>query len=55
MLNIVSFEQIGSKASIAPVFAAEAAPDKQRGRVLMTWQLFDALYVHSTKLPGLLS
>ncbi|KAJ5886290.1 Major facilitator superfamily domain general substrate transporter [Penicillium subrubescens] len=33
---------IGSKASIAPVFAAEAAPDKQRGRVLMMWQLFDA-------------
>ncbi|KAJ5689546.1 Major facilitator superfamily domain general substrate transporter [Penicillium macrosclerotiorum] len=33
---------IGSKASIAPVFAAEAAPDKHRGRVLMMWQLFDA-------------
>ncbi|KAJ5794877.1 hypothetical protein N7457_001476 [Penicillium paradoxum] len=33
---------IGSKASIAPVFAAEAAPDRYRGRVLMIWQLFDA-------------
>ncbi|KAJ5397631.1 Major facilitator superfamily domain general substrate transporter [Penicillium cosmopolitanum] len=32
---------IGSKASIAPVFAAEAAPDEHRGRVLMMWQLFD--------------
>ncbi|CAG8403764.1 unnamed protein product [Penicillium salamii] len=34
---------IGSKASIAPIFAAEAAPDQHRGQVLMLWQLFDAL------------
>ncbi|KAJ5395329.1 uncharacterized protein N7487_009632 [Penicillium crustosum] len=34
---------IGSKASIAPIFAAEAAPDKHRGKILMLWQLFDAL------------
>ncbi|CAG8908812.1 unnamed protein product [Penicillium egyptiacum] len=34
---------IGSKASIAPIFAAEAAPDRHRGKVLMMWQLFDAL------------
>ncbi|KAJ5154023.1 Major facilitator superfamily domain general substrate transporter, partial [Penicillium coprophilum] len=33
---------IGSKASIAPIFAAEAAPDRHRGQVLMLWQLFDA-------------
>ncbi|KAJ5380381.1 Major facilitator superfamily domain general substrate transporter [Penicillium cataractarum] len=33
---------IGAKASIAPVFAAEAAPDQHRGQVLMMWQLFDA-------------
>ncbi|KAJ5568307.1 Major facilitator superfamily domain general substrate transporter, partial [Penicillium hetheringtonii] len=32
---------IGSKASIAPVFAAEAAPNQHRGQVLMMWQLFD--------------
>ncbi|CAG7932711.1 unnamed protein product [Penicillium olsonii] len=30
-------------ASIAPIFAAEAAPDKHRGQVLMLWQLFDTL------------
>lgn len=35
--------QIGSKASIAPVFAAEAAVDRLRGRVLMMWQVFDTL------------
>ncbi|KAJ6064040.1 Major facilitator superfamily domain general substrate transporter [Penicillium canescens] len=35
---------IGSKASIAPIFAAEAAPDKHRGQVLMLWQLFDACW-----------
>ncbi|KAJ5531254.1 hypothetical protein N7527_004647 [Penicillium freii] len=34
---------IGSKASIAPIFAAEAAPDRHRGKILMLWQLFDAL------------
>ncbi|KAJ6178291.1 hypothetical protein N7519_008752 [Penicillium mononematosum] len=34
---------IGSKASIAPIFAAEAAPGRHRGKVLMMWQLFDAL------------
>ncbi|KAK2803435.1 hypothetical protein FQN51_003542 [Onygenales sp. PD_10] len=33
---------IGTKASVAPVFAAEAAVDHLRGRVLMMWQLFDA-------------
>ncbi|CAI7626278.1 unnamed protein product [Penicillium palitans] len=27
----------------APIFAAEAAPDKHRGKILMLWQLFDAL------------
>ncbi|OJJ29783.1 hypothetical protein ASPWEDRAFT_177523 [Aspergillus wentii DTO 134E9] len=32
---------IGAKASIAPVFAAEAAVDHLRGRLLMMWQLFD--------------
>ncbi|KAB8075213.1 hypothetical protein BDV29DRAFT_190429 [Aspergillus leporis] len=32
---------IGAKASIAPVFAAEAAVDHMRGRLLMMWQLFD--------------
>lgn len=35
--------QIGSKASIAPVFAAEAAVDHLRGRILMMWQVFDTL------------
>ncbi|KAL4888297.1 MFS transporter [Aspergillus ambiguus] len=34
---------IGAKASIAPVFAAEAAPNHLRGRLLMMWQLFDTL------------
>ncbi|KAI9376361.1 hypothetical protein BJX61DRAFT_530911 [Aspergillus egyptiacus] len=33
---------IGAKASVAPVFAAEAAADHLRGRLLMMWQLFDA-------------
>ncbi|KAF7164621.1 hypothetical protein CNMCM5623_009078 [Aspergillus felis] len=33
---------IGAKASIAPVFAAEAAADHLRGRLLMMWQLFDS-------------
>ncbi|KAL4802307.1 hypothetical protein BDV18DRAFT_154357 [Aspergillus unguis] len=33
---------IGAKASVAPVFAAEAAIDHLRGRLLMMWQLFDA-------------
>ncbi|KAL3472112.1 hypothetical protein BJX99DRAFT_266238 [Aspergillus californicus] len=33
---------IGAKASVAPVFAAEAAVDYLRGRLLMMWQLFDA-------------
>ncbi|BCS19195.1 uncharacterized protein APUU_12023S [Aspergillus puulaauensis] len=32
---------IGAKASVAPVFAAEAAVDHLRGRLLMMWQLFD--------------
>ncbi|PYH93161.1 MFS transporter [Aspergillus ellipticus CBS 707.79] len=32
---------IGAKASIAPVFAAEAAVDHLRGRLLMMWQVFD--------------
>ncbi|KAL4796063.1 hypothetical protein BDV19DRAFT_398528 [Aspergillus venezuelensis] len=32
---------VGTKASIAPVFAAEAAIDHLRGRLLMMWQLFD--------------
>ncbi|GES66614.1 MFS transporter [Aspergillus terreus] len=32
---------IGAKASIAPVFAAEAAAEHLRGRLLMMWQLFD--------------
>ncbi|KAI9371095.1 hypothetical protein BJX61DRAFT_548546 [Aspergillus egyptiacus] len=32
---------VGAKASIAPVFAAEAAADHLRGRLLMMWQLFD--------------
>ncbi|THC92712.1 hypothetical protein EYZ11_007819 [Aspergillus tanneri] len=32
---------IGAKASVAPVFAAEAAADHLRGRLLMMWQLFD--------------
>ncbi|KAE8386827.1 MFS transporter [Aspergillus alliaceus] len=36
---------IGAKASIAPVFAAEAAVDHLRGRLLMMWQLFDTLGV----------
>lgn len=35
--------QIGAKASVAPVFAAEAAADHIRGRLLMMWQLFDTL------------
>ncbi|KAF4768891.1 hypothetical protein HAV15_008382 [Penicillium sp. str.  len=26
-----------------PIFAAEAAPDRHRGKILMLWQLFDAL------------
>ncbi|KAL4919762.1 hypothetical protein BDW62DRAFT_216674 [Aspergillus aurantiobrunneus] len=33
---------IGAKASVAPVFAAEATVDRLRGRLLMAWQLFDA-------------
>ncbi|KAL2830161.1 MFS transporter [Aspergillus pseudoustus] len=33
----------GTKASVAPIFAAEAAMEKSRGRILMMWQLFDAL------------
>ncbi|KAL4756741.1 uncharacterized protein BDW70DRAFT_164206 [Aspergillus foveolatus] len=33
---------IGTKASVAPIFAAEAAMEKSRGRILMMWQLFDA-------------
>ncbi|PKY00578.1 MFS general substrate transporter [Aspergillus campestris IBT 28561] len=33
---------IGAKASIAPVFAAEAAADHLRGRLLIMWQFFDA-------------
>ncbi|KAJ0425053.1 hypothetical protein BJY00DRAFT_298952 [Aspergillus carlsbadensis] len=33
----------GTKASVAPIFAAEAAMEKSRGRILMLWQLFDAL------------
>lgn len=37
------FLQIGAKASVAPVFAAEAAVDRLRGRLLMMWQLFDTL------------
>ncbi|KAL4754383.1 hypothetical protein BDW72DRAFT_214284 [Aspergillus terricola var. indicus] len=32
----------GTKASVAPIFAAEAAMEKSRGRILMLWQLFDA-------------
>ncbi|KAB8275623.1 hypothetical protein BDV30DRAFT_225046 [Aspergillus minisclerotigenes] len=36
---------IGAKASIAPVFAAEAAVDHLRGRLLMMWQLFDTFGV----------
>ncbi|QKX58023.1 uncharacterized protein TRUGW13939_05143 [Talaromyces rugulosus] len=32
---------IGAKASIAPVLAAEGAPDHLRGRLLMMWQVFD--------------
>ncbi|KAE8147190.1 hypothetical protein BDV25DRAFT_160939 [Aspergillus avenaceus] len=36
---------IGAKASIAPVFAAEAAVDNIRGQVLMMWQLFDTFGV----------
>ncbi|KAL4931546.1 uncharacterized protein BDV17DRAFT_288618 [Aspergillus undulatus] len=32
---------IGAKASVAPVFAAEAAIDHLRGRLLMMWQLWD--------------
>lgn len=35
--------KIGAKASIAPVFAAEAAAEHLRGRLLMMWQLFDTL------------
>ncbi|KAL2872395.1 uncharacterized protein BJX67DRAFT_386803 [Aspergillus lucknowensis] len=33
----------GTKASVAPIFAAEAAMEKSRGRILMLWQLFDAM------------
>ncbi|KAL4812112.1 hypothetical protein BDW67DRAFT_188991 [Aspergillus spinulosporus] len=33
---------IGTKASVAPIFAAEAAMERSRGRILMMWQLFDA-------------
>ncbi|KAJ6012311.1 Major facilitator superfamily domain general substrate transporter, partial [Penicillium canescens] len=42
---------IGSKASIAPIFAAEAAPDKHRGQVLMLWQLFDACLLELRGTP----
>ncbi|PYH43989.1 uncharacterized protein BP01DRAFT_358164 [Aspergillus saccharolyticus JOP 1030-1] len=34
---------IGAKASIAPVLAAEVAAKNLRGRMLLLWQLFDAL------------
>ncbi|KAI9792520.1 MAG: hypothetical protein M1816_002040 [Peltula sp. TS41687] len=33
---------MGAKASIAPVFAAEAAVDHIRGSLILSWQLFDA-------------
>jgi hypothetical protein len=36
-------EQFGTKASVAPIFAAEAAMEMSRGRILMLWQMFDAL------------
>ncbi|PLB46431.1 MFS transporter [Aspergillus steynii IBT 23096] len=36
---------IGAKASVAPIFAAEAAADHIRGRLLMMWQLFDTFGV----------
>lgn len=35
--------QLGTKASVAPIFAPEAAMEKSRGRILMLWQMFDAL------------
>ncbi|KAL4819575.1 hypothetical protein BDW67DRAFT_181911 [Aspergillus spinulosporus] len=35
-------QESGTKASVAPIFAAEAALEKPRGRILMLWQLFDA-------------
>ncbi|RAH41869.1 MFS transporter [Aspergillus brunneoviolaceus CBS 621.78] len=35
--------KIGAKASIAPVLAAEVADTRIRGRILVLWQVFDAL------------
>ncbi|CAK3840713.1 Arabinose-proton symporter [Lecanosticta acicola] len=34
---------MGCKASVVPVFAAEVAPARMRGSIVMNWQLFDAL------------
>ncbi|KAF7596889.1 hypothetical protein BBP40_011934 [Aspergillus hancockii] len=45
LTGIVNNNKIGAKASIAPVFAAEAAVDHLRGRLLMMWQLFDTFGV----------
>ncbi|KAL2808004.1 hypothetical protein BJX63DRAFT_424941 [Aspergillus granulosus] len=33
----------GTKSSVAPIFAAEAAMENSRGRILMLWQFFDAM------------
>ncbi|KAL4867883.1 hypothetical protein BDV12DRAFT_209480 [Aspergillus spectabilis] len=41
--NGLETSEFGTKASVAPIFAAEAAMEKSRGRILMLWQLFDAL------------
>ncbi|KAL2841757.1 hypothetical protein BJY01DRAFT_236277 [Aspergillus pseudoustus] len=34
---------IGAKASVGPVFAAEVAPDRLRGQMVVIWQLSDTL------------
>ncbi|KAL4736593.1 hypothetical protein BDV11DRAFT_211076 [Aspergillus similis] len=41
--NSPESQEFGTKASVAPIFAAEAAMEKHRGRILMLWQMFDAL------------
>ncbi|KAL4761393.1 major facilitator superfamily domain-containing protein [Aspergillus foveolatus] len=40
--NGIEHREFGTKASVAPIFAAEAAMEKSRGRILMLWQMFDA-------------
>jgi hypothetical protein len=33
---------MGSKASVVPIYAAEVAPPRLRGRLVVNWQVFDA-------------